>query len=102
MDGTLPLISQLRSEGKGSILAYSVEVDLSADKGGEATVEVDYRRNVLEMARSVEAAGDFEDDRVKLGLPRGKTWVAVKLVREPNDARGLYLFLRTDCFTTIG
>lgn len=74
--GTLPLLQQLRREGKGVLLAYSVEVDESAPKGAQS---LGYKRNVVEMVRAVDVAGDFEDDQVSKGLARGKTWVAVKL-----------------------
>ncbi|CAE6426615.1 unnamed protein product [Rhizoctonia solani] len=69
-EDTLPLITSLREQNKGTLLAYSVEVD--ENQGGRAD---QWKRNVEEMIASVEFAGDFEDTR----KGSRKTWVAIKL-----------------------
>ncbi|KEP51851.1 proline dehydrogenase [Rhizoctonia solani 123E] len=69
-DDTLSLITDLRKQNKGTLLAYSVEVD--EIRGGRAD---QWKKNVEEMIASVEFAADFEDTQKG---PR-KTWVAIKL-----------------------
>lgn len=75
----MPLIETLRRQGKGVLLSYSVEYDENAVSGGLGSGEtVGYKRNVLEVMRSVDVAGDFED---RAGKDTGRTsWVALKLV----------------------
>ncbi|KAF8761359.1 Converts proline delta-1-pyrroline-5-carboxylate [Rhizoctonia solani] len=68
--GYSALITSLREQNKGTLLAYSVEVD--ENQGGRAD---QWKRNVEEMIASVEFAGDFEDTR----KGSRKTWVAIKL-----------------------
>ncbi|KAB5591466.1 hypothetical protein CTheo_5070 [Ceratobasidium theobromae] len=67
---TLPLLASLRKQNKGTLLAYSVEVDES--HGGRAE---QWKKNVEEMRASVDFAGDFEDTQ----KGSRKTWVAIKL-----------------------
>ncbi|KAG8714813.1 hypothetical protein FRC11_007044 [Ceratobasidium sp. 423] len=69
-DDTLPLIASLRKQNKGTLLAYSVEVDET--RGGRAD---QWKKNVEEMVASVEFAGNFEDTQ----NGSRKTWVAIKL-----------------------
>ena len=81
----MPVVNQLRSEFKGTLLAYSVEVD-------EANVDVignlPHNRAVEEIIRSIDAVADHEDS-VSTTMERS-TWVAIKLVRlnrrDPFDA----------------
>ena len=72
----IPVIDHLRSEFKGSLLAYSVEVD-ETNMGipGNAL----HSRVVEEMIRGIDAAGDHEDS-LSTTADRS-TWVAIKLVR---------------------
>ncbi|KAG8776921.1 hypothetical protein FRC12_000621 [Ceratobasidium sp. 428] len=72
-EDALPLIAELRRQNKGTLLAYSVEVDEKNSEGGAAQS----KKNVDEMRASVDFAGDFEDVHGQKG-PR-KTWVAIKL-----------------------
>ncbi|QRW05789.1 proline dehydrogenase [Ceratobasidium sp. AG-Ba] len=72
-EDTLPLITSLRKQNKGTLLAYSVEVDEKDDGSGKAQ----WKKNVAEMRSSVDFAADFEDTYGQKG-PR-KTWVAIKL-----------------------
>ncbi|KAH7330644.1 FAD-linked oxidoreductase-like protein [Rhizoctonia solani] len=69
-DDTLPLIASLRKQNKGTLLAYSVEVDEIG--GGRAD---QWKKNVEEMIASIEFAADFEDTQ----KGSRKTWVAIKL-----------------------
>jgi proline dehydrogenase len=73
---TLPLIASLRKQNKGTLLAYSVEVDENNSEGREGQ----WKKNVQEMRASVDFAGDFEDMQGQKGSRR--TWVAIKLVRK--------------------
>lgn len=73
------MIHQLRSESKGTLLAYSVEVD----EAKVGMVENPLHSQIVEeMIRSIDAAADYEDS---LSTPAGRsTWVAIKLVsRQP-------------------
>jgi len=80
----------MRREGKGGLLAYSVEVDeeegMGVGKVAEKAVveelgvgvEEVWRQNVEETIRCIDVAGSFED---RIGGEKGrKTWVAIKLV----------------------
>ncbi|KAG8957617.1 hypothetical protein FRC03_009968, partial [Tulasnella sp. 419] len=56
-EGTIPLLEQLRSEDKGVIFGYSVEVDeKAAASQGSSPLELTstYRENVEEMIRSID------------------------------------------------
>lgn len=82
----LPLLEELRAEGKGSLFAYSVEVD-EAEAAGSAKERAEVarqtaRHNIRETLHCVDIAADFEDKHVaQLGSVQGrKTWVALKLV----------------------
>ena len=76
MTDCIPVIHQLRTEFKGSLLAYSVEVDeAKAGTVGNAL----HSQMVEEMIHSIDAAADYED---ALSTPTERsTWVAIKLVR---------------------
>ncbi|KAF8603115.1 FAD-linked oxidoreductase [Ceratobasidium sp. AG-I] len=69
-EDTLPLIAALRKQNKGTLLAYSVEVDET-----RAGATDQWQKNKQEMRASVDFAGDFEDTR----KGSRKTWVAIKL-----------------------
>lgn len=76
MTDCIPVIHQLRTEFKGSLLAYSVEVDET--KPG-IVGNPSHSRMVEEMIHSIDAAADYEDT---LSTPAERsTWVAIKLVR---------------------
>ena len=79
----LPLIRRLRAENKGSLLAYSVEVDENgAADGARPTGEPLHKHTVQEMIRAIDVAADFEDSQARETIGSGRrTWVAVKLVR---------------------
>lgn len=82
---TVPLLHRLRSQNKGALFAYSIEVDESdparkrSPSSGHDTHHLKpvHKRVVDEMIRSIDVAADFED-----GLSAGTrmTWVAVKMV----------------------
>jgi proline dehydrogenase len=96
----VPLIETLRSQKKGVLLAYSVEVDEDeaiartnrALSSSDSTLRVHgYKRNVLEMTRSIDVAAEFEDAKgLKDDHGGRKTWVAVKLV---SGVKGYHAFL---------
>jgi proline dehydrogenase len=77
----VPIIKQLRTENKGCIFAYSIEVDES-QAAGHSTINPSrvpvYKRIVEEIIRSIDVAADF-DDHFSSSVGR-KTWVAVKMV----------------------
>ena len=81
MTDCIPVIHQLRTEFKGSLLAYSVEVDeTKADIAGNPS----HSQTVEEMINSIDAAADYEDT---LSTPAERsTWVAIKLVRHQSVA----------------
>ncbi|KAF9218385.1 FAD-linked oxidoreductase [Gyrodon lividus] len=100
--GAYPLLSRLRGENMGILLAYSVEVDqdeaagarqhdrhtqdLGARKSEEQPV---HKRIVAEMIRSIDVAADFEDKLGTHGVMGRRTWVAVKLTALLPNARAL-------------
>lgn len=76
MTDCIPVIHQLRTEFKGSLLAYSVEVDET--KAGTVG-NPSHSQMVEEIIHSIDAAADYEDT---LSTPAERsTWVAIKLVR---------------------
>lgn len=95
-EDVLPLLTELRSQNKGALFAYSVEVDEKEAAGkvktGANDSKLSYMRNVNEMVHSIDVAADFEDmlaGKKGSGLGR-KTWVAVKLVCSKNPYRHAY------------
>ncbi|KAF9507110.1 hypothetical protein BS47DRAFT_1373974 [Hydnum rufescens UP504] len=97
VNDTIPILSQLRDEGKGVLLAYSVEVNDARIPA--STDDIAHRRNLLEISRSIESAGDFEDGRISKGSSKGKTWVAVKLTALLPSAESLRRFSTYLCQT---
>ncbi|KAH8111477.1 FAD-linked oxidoreductase [Phellopilus nigrolimitatus] len=97
--GSIPLLEYLRSENKGVLLAYSVEVDEheAAGKrkayGPKESGPPHYKQMVDEMIRSIDIAADFEDRRrTKAGsdvMIGRRTWVAVKMTALLPDAQAL-------------
>lgn len=76
MADCIPVVHQLRTEFKGSLLAYSVEVDETKAAIPGNTL---HGQMVEEMIRSIDAAAEYED---ALSTPAERsTWVAIKLVR---------------------
>ncbi|OCB90786.1 FAD-linked oxidoreductase [Sanghuangporus baumii] len=101
---TLPVLNKLRTENKGTLLAYSVEVDEDEASGkakirGPETGEAQpvHKHIVDEMIRCIDVAADFED-RLRgkrnhgANSPGRKTWVAVKLSALLPDAQALINF----------
>ncbi|KZS90245.1 FAD-linked oxidoreductase [Sistotremastrum niveocremeum HHB9708] len=86
VNDTIPLLSHLRKENKGGLLAYSVEVDeheatnhdriLSSGKVQSLPV---YKQNVEEMIHSINIAADFEASLGSVSGASRKTWVALKM-----------------------
>ena len=78
----LPLIRRLRAENKGTLLAYSVEVDENgAADNARSTVEPLHKHTVQEMIRAIDVTADFEDSQARETITSGRrTWIAVKLV----------------------
>jgi proline dehydrogenase len=78
------LVRQLRAENKGTLLAYSAEVDAGEATGGaRSTGEPVHKRVVQEMIRCIDVAADFEDSQTRADEnPNSgrRTWVAIKLV----------------------
>ncbi len=106
-EDVLPLLAELRSQNKGALFAYSVEVDekeaagiakAGAAESGSGSSKLPYMRNVDEMMHSIDVAADFED---RLANERGsdfgrKTWVAVKLVRAESNSTRIHSTLQTE------
>ncbi|KAI5120872.1 hypothetical protein M0805_008244 [Coniferiporia weirii] len=94
---TVPLLEEFRAENKGTLFAYSVEVDeheaagKSKASGSGKAVQPVYKQVVDEMIRSIDVAADFEDKRrIGRGRTAGRrTWVAIKLTALLPDARAL-------------
>ena len=82
LDDTIPLIQDLRRQGLGTLLGYSVEME-PGDAGAKPTLEQIQRlaaNNVTEMLRSIDVAAQIEDRSGRSQSHERKTWVAVKLV----------------------
>lgn len=80
----IPLLERLRKEGKGCLFAYSVEVD-EAEAAGSSSQKSSlspHKQIVQETLHSIDVAADFED-RYGKGSTGKRTWVAIKLVRNP-------------------
>ncbi|KAI0706218.1 FAD-linked oxidoreductase-like protein [Cytidiella melzeri] len=83
-EDAIPLLERFRSENKGCLFAYSVEVDEdeAAGKGklkGNDRQPV-HKQIVQEMIHSIDVAADFEDKHRVGRSQRGRrTWVAIKL-----------------------
>ncbi|KAF8839921.1 FAD-linked oxidoreductase [Paxillus ammoniavirescens] len=104
-----PLLSRLRGENKGALLAYSIEVDEDEAAGakhhnhstqdldtGKSEGQLAHKRIVAEMIQSIDVAADFEDGVGIPGVAGRRTWVAVKLtalVANANALRNLSLHL---------
>ncbi|KAI0038960.1 FAD-linked oxidoreductase [Auriscalpium vulgare] len=91
----VPLLRELRTENKGALLAYSVEVDEHEAAGKERKIrEPVHKRIVQEMLRSIDVAADFEDQYAPAaGASAGRrTWVAIKLSALLPDAEALRHF----------
>ncbi|KAI0063089.1 FAD-linked oxidoreductase [Artomyces pyxidatus] len=91
----LPLLHQLRSENKGALFSYSVEVDEN-EAAGEARKarEPVHKRIVKEMVRCIDVAADFEDQfapQATAAVGR-RTWVAIKLSALLPNAEALHHF----------
>ncbi|KDQ17664.1 hypothetical protein BOTBODRAFT_29830 [Botryobasidium botryosum FD-172 SS1] len=92
---TVPLIEALRRQGKGVLLGYSVEVDEAAASGKPKSASgepVGYKRNVLEMMRSVDVVGEFEDSVGAAGNMGRSGGVALKLTALLPSAESLKRF----------
>lgn len=80
------VMEQLRKEGIGSMLVYSVEVDeeLELAPGGadhKAKMEAEGEAKVAETLRCLERAGQFEREmQEKYGGEAGGTYIAIKIV----------------------
>ncbi|THH17138.1 hypothetical protein EW146_g3612 [Bondarzewia mesenterica] len=88
----VPLLESLRAENKGTLFAYSVEVDEAEATGGGSKGSVPvYKQIVQEMIRSIDVAADFEDQRASGSSSAAgrRTWVAVKLSALLPDAQSL-------------
>lgn len=83
---TVPLLHSLRAANKGTLFAYSVEVDETrADTSTQG-----HKRIVDEMVRCIDLAADFEDSIAGNKSHGGRrTWVAVKITALLPDAHAL-------------
>ncbi|KIK93538.1 hypothetical protein PAXRUDRAFT_787488 [Paxillus rubicundulus Ve08.2h10] len=107
--GARPLLSRLRGENKGVLLAYSVEVDEGQAAGvkhhdhptqnfgaRKSEGQLAHKRIVAKLVQSIDVAADFEDGIGIPGVEGRRTWVAVKLtalVANANALRNLSLHL---------
>jgi hypothetical protein len=90
LDDTIPLIQDLRRQGLGTLLGYSVEME-SEGAGAKPTLEQMQRmaaKNVTEVLRSTDVASQIEDRSGRSKSHERKTWIAVKLV-------SIYMLLMT-------
>ncbi|EGO19430.1 hypothetical protein SERLADRAFT_352554 [Serpula lacrymans var. lacrymans S7.9] len=89
----VPLVEQLRAENKGTLFAYSVEVDEKEAAGKSQHRSKNHqpvhKRIVQEMIRSIEVAAEFEDKFTQGSGADRRTWVAVKLTALLPDAQAL-------------
>ncbi|KZT68814.1 FAD-linked oxidoreductase [Daedalea quercina L-15889] len=94
----IPLLEQLRVEGKGSLFAYSVEVDEAEAAGGSkehaAAAKENVRQTIQETLHCIDVAATFEDAHASDAVTmRGrKTWVAIKLTAMVPRAETLHHF----------
>ncbi|KAJ7599308.1 FAD-linked oxidoreductase-like protein [Mycena floridula] len=76
----LPLLHNMRSENKGVLFAYSVEVN---EPEGKMDGPPPHKRIVQEIINSIDLAADFEDELRKsqgrIGHKGRRTWVAVNM-----------------------
>ncbi|KAE9396538.1 FAD-linked oxidoreductase [Gymnopus androsaceus JB14] len=85
---TLWLLHKLRAGNKGTLFAYSIEVDESGSSKKKGPPV--YKRCVNEMIRSIDVAADFEDGLVGSESQTGRrTWVAIKMTALLPDAQSL-------------
>ena len=84
---SLTAMHRLRSENKGALLVYSVEVDEASAHGSTnlfrdaPSEEPIHKRFVEEVISSIDTAGAFEDDIIRRSGEHGRTTcVGVKLV----------------------
>ncbi|TFY60054.1 hypothetical protein EVJ58_g5387 [Rhodofomes roseus] len=81
----IPLLEQLRAEGKGCLFAYSVEVDEAEAAGSSmerATAAKETVRQIFEETlHCIDVAASFEDKHASSAdsVKGRKTWVAIKL-----------------------
>ncbi|OBZ78571.1 Proline dehydrogenase 1, mitochondrial [Grifola frondosa] len=78
----IPLLEQMRSDNKGCLFAYSVEVD-EEEAAGDVREDIKpaesaHKQIVAETIHCVDVAADFEDKHAN-GISGRRTWVAVKL-----------------------
>ncbi|KAF5376968.1 hypothetical protein D9615_007235 [Tricholomella constricta] len=89
---TLPLLYKLRAANKGTLFAYSVEVD-EAEATSAATTKSAQphptKRIVDEMIRCIDVAADFEDGLDSTSMTGRQTWVAIKMSALLPDAHAL-------------
>ncbi|THH16861.1 hypothetical protein EW146_g3836 [Bondarzewia mesenterica] len=88
----VPLLESLCAKNKGTLFAYSVEVDeAEATSGGSKKSVLIYKQIVQEMIGSIDVAADFKDQRAsRSSFTAGRrTWVAVKLSALLPDAQSL-------------
>lgn len=100
----------MRAENKGTLFAYSVEVNEDEAAGtGKTSVRghvadpdgviPPHKQAVEEMIRCIDVAADFEDGlRAGAGIPTKKvkgrrTWVAIKLVRSGSTRKRFMLII---------
>ncbi|KAI0641100.1 FAD-linked oxidoreductase [Trametes meyenii] len=87
----LLVLEQLRSENKGVLFVYSVEVDeQTSPPDSQVTSKALYahKRIVAETLHCLDIAADFEDGHVSADGGKG-TWVAIKLSAMVPDAEAL-------------
>lgn len=89
---TVPLLKDLRSANKGTLFAYSVEVDEHEATAAASLKKVSqpvHKRIVNEMVHCIDVAADFEDGILANATTGRRTWVAVKLSALLPDANSL-------------
>lgn len=87
MRETFPILEKLRSQGTGTLLAYSVEVqDGDAQQLPNGHSIPPHKVHIAEIVRSIDVAAEFEAQNLANGLAPSKTWAAIKLTALVPDA----------------
>ncbi|KZT42869.1 FAD-linked oxidoreductase [Sistotremastrum suecicum HHB10207 ss-3] len=92
VNDTVPLLSHLRKENKGGLLAYSVEVDEHEATNHDLQSLPVYKQNVEEMIHSIDIAADFEASLGSVSGASRKTWVALKMTALTPSSQTLIKF----------
>ncbi|KAI0358838.1 FAD-linked oxidoreductase [Trametes cingulata] len=84
----IPVLEQLRSENKGVLFVYSVEVDEDVPGAAKPQSLSAHKQIVQETLHCLDVAADFEDKHATGDGGKG-TWLAIKLSAMVPDAEAL-------------